>query len=269
MTRTIHCFFSGGRDSAIACYIAHRVAQRRNWRFVLVHIDTTVAIKQTREYVRQYAEWLGAELIVIRPEKTFKEYAAQRGMWPSLWPVQYRWCYFDLKLDPTVEYLEENYGANDLVVLGVRGPESKFRLGKYTTAFFTRSYNRRLKVKAWAPLWRTTDEVIEKLIRRYNIPRNPVWRFGFSGECLCLAGMPVYKVALILRYFPEETCELLEIDRVINRNRKSDKPSAPFRVWQAGYHTLQEFYEQVVKPQTTLDVFISMPYKSCEGSCML
>ncbi len=25
--RTIHCFFSGGRDSAVACYIAFQVAQ--------------------------------------------------------------------------------------------------------------------------------------------------------------------------------------------------------------------------------------------------
>jgi hypothetical protein len=263
----IHCFFSGGRDSAVACYIAHRVAQRRGWRFVLVHIDTTIAIKQTREYVKQYAQWLGVELTVIRPKKTFKEYATQRGMWPSLYPTQYRWCYFDLKLEPTVAYLKENYREGDLVGLGVKGPDSRFRLWEYTSAFFERNYNKRLKAKAWAPLWRATDEVVERLIRRHNIPRNPVWRFGFSGECLCLAGMPLHKVALILRFFPEETRELLEVDKIINGNRRSEKPSAPFRVWQAGYQTLQEFYEQVVKSQLTLDDFL--PYKSCEGACML
>ncbi len=265
---TVHCFFSGGRDSAATCYIAFQVAQRRGWNFRLVHINTTVGIKQTREYVKQYAQWLGAELIVLRPKKTFKEYAAQRGMWPSLWPVQYRWCYFDLKLDPTVEYLEENYGANDLVVLGVKGPDSKFRLGEYTSAFFVRSYSKRLKVKAWAPLWNATDEIVERLIRRYNIPRNPVWRYGFSGECLCLAGTPIYRVALILRYFPEETKELLEVDDIIQKNRRSGEPSAPFRVWQAGYRTLREFYERVVRVQLTLDDFI-VPYRSCEGVCML
>jgi 3'-phosphoadenosine 5'-phosphosulfate sulfotransferase (PAPS reductase)/FAD synthetase len=264
---TIHCFFSGGRDSALACYIAFQVARRRGWRFVLIHIDTTIAIRQTREYVRQYAQWLGAELITLRPKKTFKEYAAQYGMWPAIYPTQHRWCYFRLKLDPTVEYLEENYREGDRVGLGVRGPESMFRLTKYTAAFFTRDYNKRLKVMAWAPLWRTTDEMVERLIRRFNIPRNPVWRFGFSGECLCLAGMPEHKVGLILRNFPEEAQQLLEVDDVIQKNRRSGNPSAPFRIWQAGFRTLREYYRYAVS-QTQLDAFI-FPYSSCEGSCML
>jgi hypothetical protein len=74
---------------------------------------------------------------------------------------------------------------------------------------------------------------------------------------------------LILRYFPEEREMLLEIDDAINRSRKSGKPSAPFRLAQAGYRTLREFYEQVVKSQVTLDDFI-LPYgKACEGSCLL
>jgi 3'-phosphoadenosine 5'-phosphosulfate sulfotransferase (PAPS reductase)/FAD synthetase len=268
MTRTIHCFFSGGRDSAVACYIAKRVADVRNWRFVLVHINTTISIRQTREYVRQYAKWLEVELIELHPKKTFKEYAAQYGMWPSLYPTQYRWCYFCLKLDPTVEYLKEFYRQGDLVALGVRGSESRFRLGRYTSAFFVRDYDTRLKALAWAPLWKATSDLVERLIKQFNITRNPVWRFGSSGECLCLAGMPIHKVALILRYFPEETRELLEIDRIINKNRRSNKPSAPFRVWQAGYNTLEEFYDRVVKTQMTLDDFFA-PYESCEGACML
>jgi len=269
MTQTIHCFFSGGRDSAVSCYIAFQVARRRGWTYKLVHIDTTVSIRQTREYVRRYAEWLGVDLTIIRPRKTFKEYAAQYGMWPAIYPTQHRWCYFRLKLDPTIEYLEENYRENDLVALGVRGPESRFRLGRYTSAFFIRDY-RRLKVLAWAPLWKVTSEVVERLIRQYNIPRNPIWAYGFSGECLCLAGAPLNEIAIILFHFPEEANELLEIDDIIQKNRRSDRPSAPFRVAQAGFKTLREFYERTVKTQTTLDMY--MPYytgKACQGSCML
>ena len=176
-TKTIHCFFSGGRDSAVACYIAFQVAQRRGWAFKLVHIDTTISIKQTREYVKHYAEWIGVELVVIKPKKTFREYAAQYGMWPSLYPTQYRWCYFVLKLDPTTEYLEDNYRKGDIVTLGVRGPESRFRLTKYTVAFFTRDYGK-LKALVWAPLWRATDELVERLIRRFNIRRSVERRYG-------------------------------------------------------------------------------------------
>jgi 3'-phosphoadenosine 5'-phosphosulfate sulfotransferase (PAPS reductase)/FAD synthetase len=263
---TFHCFFSGGRDSALACFIAYQVTRQRGWHFVLVHIDTTVSIRQTKEYVKQYAEWLGAELVTLRPEKTFREYATQYGMWPGLYPQRYRWCYFKLKLEPVAEYMKQHYKAGDLVVLGVRGHESKFRLAYYTSAFFTRDYDD-VKALIWAPLWNTTDDMLERLIRRYNIPRNPVWRYGFSGECLCLAGMPEYKIGLILRNFPEESKELLEIDRIINSNRRSGKKSAPFRLAQKGFDTLREYYEYAIS-QTQLDAFI-YPYASCEGSCML
>jgi 3'-phosphoadenosine 5'-phosphosulfate sulfotransferase (PAPS reductase)/FAD synthetase len=266
--KTIHCFFSGGRDSALACYIAHRVAQRRRWGFRLIHIDTTIAIKQTREYVKQYAEWLGAELVVIRPERTFKEYAAHFGMWPSLYPQRFRWCYRHLKLQPLVKYLKENYKKDDLVVIGVRKSESDYRYMFYNNVFFTKDYDG-VKAQVWAPLLYVDEPALMKLIEQFRIPRNPVWHYGFSGECLCLAGMPEYEVYLIMRNFPEERNELLEIDDLINKNRKSGRPSAPFRLAQKGYRTLREYYEHVVKLQITLDSFI-FPYgKECEGSCML
>jgi len=264
---TIHCFFSGGRDSALACFIAKQVAQRRGWSFRLVHIDTTVSIKQTREYVHQYAQWLGAELVIIRPEKTFKEYAKKFGMWPGLYPQRYRWCYRYLKLQPLIKYIHENYREGDVVVMGVRKSESRFRDKFYMQTFFVRDYDG-VKAQVWAPLLFVDEPTLARLIDQFKIPRNPVWKFGFSGECLCLAGSPVHNVALVLRYFPEERRMLLEIDDAINSNRKSGKPSAPFRVAQAGYKTLRDFYEQAVKAQLTLDDF-AMPYKSCEGSCLL
>jgi len=267
--KTIHCFFSGGRDSALSCYMAHRVALQRGWDFRLVHIDTTISIKQTKEYIRQYAEWLKAELVVIRPKHTFREYAEKYGMWPAIYPTQHRWCYFKLKLEPTTVYLRENYGKGDLVTLGVRRSESKFRHGFYTETFFTRDYGK-LKVKVWAPLLHIDEPTLMKLIERFKIPKNPVWRFGFSGECLCLAGSPLDNIAMVLRYFPEEARELLEVDDIINRNRRSGKPSAPLRVWQAGFRTLREFYEYI-KKQQTLDIYMPMPYtgKACQGSCLL
>jgi 3'-phosphoadenosine 5'-phosphosulfate sulfotransferase (PAPS reductase)/FAD synthetase len=270
MTR-IHCFFSGGRDSAVACYIAYQVAkQRDDWDYKLVHINTTVSMLATQQYVRQYAEWLGAELVIIRPEKTFKEYAIQHAIWPSLRPQRFRWCYFRLKLDPIVNYLKEHYKEGDIIVLGIKGSDSDFRRHRYTSVFFTRNYGR-LKVKAWAPLLFTDDYTVERLIKRFGIPHSPVWHIGFSGECLCLAGAPLHEIAIILRHFPEEREMLLDIDHIIQQNRKSKRPAAPPSVHKAGFNTLTEFYEKAVKPQMTLDVFILPSYrgKSCQGSCML
>ena len=207
---------------------------------------------------------------MLRPEKTFREYAEKFGMWPSLHPRQFRWCYFRLKLDPTVKYLRENYKEGDMVTLGVKGSDSDFRRNRYTSVFFIRDYNS-LRVKAWAPLLHTDENTIETLIKRFGIPRNPIWdTVGFSGECLCLASAPLHEIAVILRLFPEEREILLDIDRIIQQNRKSKRPAAPPAVYRAGFSTLTEFYKKVVKLQTTLDEFI-LPYtgKRCQGSCLL
>ena len=44
MDRVIHCMFSGGRDSAMACTIAKRVADIKGWGFRLIHIDTGIQL---------------------------------------------------------------------------------------------------------------------------------------------------------------------------------------------------------------------------------
>jgi len=265
---TVHCFFSGGRDSALACFIANQVAQRRGWSFRLVHIDTTISIRQTREYVKQYAEWLRAELAVIRPEKTFKEYAEKYGFWPMLLMPRYRWCYRELKLKPLVEYLRENYREGDVVVMGVRKSESRFRDKLYNATFFVRDYDG-IKARVWAPLMFVNEPTLVRLISQFKIPPNPVWKYGFSGECLCLAGTSLHTLTLILKRFPEERKTLLEVDDAINNKQGRRRPSAPYAAWRAGYRTLREFYEQAVKPQMTLDDFI-LPYgKTCQDSCML
>lgn len=227
-------------------------------------------MRATQQYVRQYAEWLGVELTILRPKKTFREYAAQYGMWPALWPPQHRWCYFKLKLEPTIEYLELNYRRGDIVAFGVKKWDSDHRRGRYKSTFFIREYNSHLKVDAWSPVLHIDDYTVEKLINRFEIPRNPIWRIlGISGECLCLAGMPLDIIAIILLQFPEEREMLLEIDDIIQQHRKSGKPSAPLRVWQAGYHTLREFYE-FIRKQQTLDQYLYVPYKGkiCQGSCI-
>jgi 3'-phosphoadenosine 5'-phosphosulfate sulfotransferase (PAPS reductase)/FAD synthetase len=102
---TIHCFLSGGRDSALACHIAKKVADARKWNFRLIHIDTTIGLKETEEYVKRYAEWLGAELVIIRPEKTFEEYVARYPYWPHIYPPWARWCYHKLKRIPLERYV--------------------------------------------------------------------------------------------------------------------------------------------------------------------
>ena len=146
MHRVVHCFLSGGRDSALACFIAHRTALVKDWGFRLVFIDTTIAIPDTVGYVKKYAEWLGVELVVLKPRHSFIELAPKYS-WPLLW--HNRWCYYMLKREPALNYLKRYYKANDLVVMGIRGDESLFRLLNYSRVFTWKCYEDGFCVRAW------------------------------------------------------------------------------------------------------------------------
>jgi len=263
MVRTIHCFFSGGRDSALACYIAHYVAKMRNWGFKLVFINTTIAIPDTIEYVHKYAKWLNVELIELKPKHTYEELVVKYS-YPLLW--HNRWCYYELKRKPTIEYLERNYRKGDLVVMGIRGSESLFRLINYDKVFMERCYGN-LCVKAWYPILHLTDIEVNQLIKKFNMPINPVWnKVGISGDCLCLAGTPESKLIRIAIHYPSVMKKLIEIDKKVQLNRKKKEPSYPAPLYPKRL-TLTEWYEKISK-QTTLDDYIN-EYNSCQLGCML
>jgi len=261
---TIHCFFSGGRDSALACYIAYNVAKMRKWGFRLVFINTTIAIPDTIEYVHKYAKWLEAELIELKPKRTYEEMVVKYS-YPLLW--YNRWCYYELKRKPTIEYLEKNYKKGDLVVMGIRGSESLFRLMNYNKVFANKCYGNGLCVHAWYPILYLTDIEVSKLIRKFNIPINPVWeKVGISGECLCLAGTSEEKLVRIAIHYPNVMKKLIEIDKKVQMNRRNKKPSYPAPLYPKKL-TLTEWYEKISK-QTTLDNYIN-EYNSCQLGCML
>jgi len=157
--RVIHGFFSGGRDSALASYIAYRTAKARDWGFRLIFIDTTIAIPDTVDYVHMYAEWLGAELIVIKPKHGFSELAPKYS-----WPLLYhnRWCYYALKSGPTVEYLQRNYKSNDVVVMDMQNQNE------------TESQNEN-EVEKRTVIYLTTDEVVDLLIEWAEVYKLPEW----------------------------------------------------------------------------------------------
>jgi len=263
MNRIFHCFFSGGRDSALACYIAHRVAKARDWGFRLVFISTTIAIQDTLDYVRMYADWLDAELVELRPKHAYEELVVKYS-YPLLW--HNRWCYYVLKREPTIKYLRRNYRPGDIVVMGIRGSESLFRLINYDKVFAERCYGE-LCVKAWYPILRLSDIEVDQLIRKFGIPENPVWRkVGISGDCLCLAGTTEHKLIKIAIHYPDVMKKLVEIDKKVQMNRKNKEPSYPAPLYTKKL-TLTEWYEKMRK-QTTLDDYIN-EYNSCQLGCML
>jgi 3'-phosphoadenosine 5'-phosphosulfate sulfotransferase (PAPS reductase)/FAD synthetase len=264
---TIHCFFSGGRDSALACYIAKRLADVKGWGFKLVHIDTTIGLEETEEYVRVYARWLGVELVVLRPDRTFEEYVARYPYWPHIYPPRFRWCYYKLKLRPVEKYLKRNYRKGDIIVMGIHGDESEPRRLRYGGIFMEKYYKgAKVKAKIWLPLLYVDSKTIDRLIKQFGIPESPVWyAIGSSGECFCLAGSSKGTVKRAVCAFPKLRIRLMKIDDIMHANRREGEGYPIFlkderkrlKVW------LQEI---VCTPELLSNEYEG---KSCQGSCML
>ena len=236
----------------------------RNWGFRLVFINTTIALPDTVDYVHGYAKWLGADLIELKPKHTYEEMVV-RYSYPLLW--HNRWCYYELKRKPTIEYLERNYRRGDLVVMGIRGDESLFRLLNYDKVFTNKCYGNGLCVHAWYPILRLTDIEVNQLIKKFSIPINPVWeKVGISGECLCLAGTTEQKLVRIAIHYPSVMEKLIEIDRKVQTNKKSMKPSYPGPLVGKKI-TLTEWYERF-KKQPRINDYLT-EYNSCQLGCML
>jgi 3'-phosphoadenosine 5'-phosphosulfate sulfotransferase (PAPS reductase)/FAD synthetase len=265
---TIHCFFSGGRDSALACYIAKKVADVRGWRFVLVHVDTTISIRQTSEYVFRYAQWLGAELIVLRPDYTFEEYVARYPYWPHIYPPHMRWCYHKLKRAPIERYLRQHYKPGGIIALGVRRDESLFRERNYNSVFTTKYYSgAKVEAKIWLPLLYVDSETVNKLIKKFGIPESPVWRkVGMSGECFCLAGSSKNSVIRAVRAYPELAERLIKIDDIIHQNRRKGESYPIFLKNER--KRLKVWLQEVMNSPTLLD-YGEYVGKTCQGSCLL
>jgi 3'-phosphoadenosine 5'-phosphosulfate sulfotransferase (PAPS reductase)/FAD synthetase len=264
----IVCWFSGGRDSAVACALAKRVAEARGWDFRLVHIYTrTPRPRDVDEYIQTYARWLNARLEVIMPERSFAEYAAEYSYWPVLYYI--RWCYYRLKRDVVVYFLRNVPAALEaLHVFAIRREESLFREREYRSVFGVKCYEEGLCVRYWLPLLYADSITLSKLVKKLNIPKSPVWeKLGSSGECMCLAGMSMKSLIRLAVHYPEVVEELAKIDDVIQAGRRKG-PSYPAPLIDKRL-TLRQWWEQF-KRQPRLDDYLdNYEGKGCQGSCIL
>jgi len=264
--RTVLAFFSGGRDSAVSSHIAYQFAKAMGLDFKLVFIDTTIGLEETKEYVRRYAEWLGVELITLRPEKTFEEFVMLYPYWPSLQHA--RWCFAKLKRKPLVRYLRQFPPLTVIQVLGIRKGESLFREKEFTKIFEIYCEEDRPCQYSWFPVLHVSLNDLERYIRRYGIPRPEVWnKLGFSGECFCLAGMPKWTLDRLIQFYPYMAERLAKIDDIIHAHRRNMEPSFPPPIKHLRIR-LKDYIQMKMKEnekQTTLDqyIYVGKPCDSC------
>ena len=162
----------------------------------------------------------------------------------------HRWCYDKMKVATLVKFIEREIreGYHQRVwVLGIRVSESRRRekiwgsVGSKRYPYWFRGY----RVEYYLPILDWTEEQVVKFIEERGIPRNPAWDFGWSFECLCLAGTTLKRLDEIIAKVPKLARWLAEKDREIQWHRRSG-PGYPAPLLDKKI-TLHEYIERKLK----------------------
>jgi 3'-phosphoadenosine 5'-phosphosulfate sulfotransferase (PAPS reductase)/FAD synthetase len=267
MKRVYELLVSGGKDSVVAAVVAFEEAVERGLECRVVHIDELKAFGVPEgllpykpvDYVKRFSEWLGAELVVLEPEFNFWEGVKKWG-YPHVF--HNRWCMLYMKKKPLEKYAlrELARGRIPVFVAGVRWAESYRRRRIYTSKRMLFNYAGVL-LENYYPILDWVDEEVEEFIRSRGIPENPLWKIGFSFDCMCLAGTSIRQLDRAVAMLPELFKWFAEKDREVNECRRSSEPGLPTPLYKAGVkEPLYKYIEKKLKQKTLLDFT-----QGCEG----
>lgn len=264
----IDCFFSGGRDSALACYTAFLTARAIKKPFRLVFVNTRNYVPDTWNYVHEYASWLGAELKVVDSPNDYFELVKVYG-YPNV--RTNRWCVNKLKQEASFKLIVEEIkeGHEPLWVFGIRAGESGIRRARYgkLARNFVRGLIKGMPVYQWFPVLFVENHEVEGLLQRFGIPRNPVWdKVGISGDCLCLAGTGRLTLEALFLHYPDVAKRFYEFDKSIQPMSRSKEALRPPALLGKGMR-LHEFIERLWQNPPKSPPKVS--YSSCPVSCMV
>jgi 3'-phosphoadenosine 5'-phosphosulfate sulfotransferase (PAPS reductase)/FAD synthetase len=229
--RIYDLFVSGGKDSVVAATIAYEEARQAGIPARVVFINELPAFKVPPDvlpfdplgYVVEFARWLNADLVVVDVEFDYWE-GVKRWGYPLLF--HHRWCYDKMKAAALVKFIEreirEGYSQRTWV-LGIRAGESGRRAKIWGSASSKRYpyWFRGYRVEYYLPILDWGEAQVIKFIEERGIPRNPAWQFGWSFECLCMAGTTIRKLDEMIARAPELARWLAERDREVQATRRS------------------------------------------------
>jgi 3'-phosphoadenosine 5'-phosphosulfate sulfotransferase (PAPS reductase)/FAD synthetase len=226
-------FVSGGKDSVVSAVIAHEEAKQKGLPTRIVFINELPAFGVPEDvlpfnpldYIKKFSEWLGVDLIVLEPKFDYWEGVKKWG-YPHI--IGKRWCFDRIKIAVLKEFIvreiKEGYNSRTWV-LGIRINESSLRKKYWSEVLKS---NRILttiggyRVEYYLPIATWTEQQVERFIEEREIPVNEAWKYGWSMECLCLAGTPIKDLDKIIVYAPKLARWLAEKDKEVQASRKGE-----------------------------------------------
>lgn len=194
--------FSGGHDSLVSSHLASLHPAFSG----VAHINTTIGVKETHQFVRDTAmlyQWLLKEYTA---PVSYREIVLKHGF-PG--PGGHLFMYTRLK-ERCIQFLVRDHKTHwkDRIglVTGVRLSESVRRMGNVEPIS-------RKGGQLWiAPILHWTDDDKDAYFQRYNLPRNPVVEaMCMSCECLCGAFAKEGELVALKHEYPDTAKVILAL----------------------------------------------------------
>lgn len=195
--------FSGGQDSLCLLTYLNNLTKETNKKIIAIHANTTAGFPEIEEYVQQVCSMLGVELVTVQPQANYFDLAKRWGI-PS---AKSRWCCETLKVAPIRRFLA---GVKEPKVVfdGIRAAESNLR-ATYVPIWFHPSF----RCISVSPIFRWSDDKVNKYIHSHNLPKSPAAKLGTSAECWCGAYKTRLDFEALLSIHPEIFDKLVEVEK--------------------------------------------------------
>jgi 3'-phosphoadenosine 5'-phosphosulfate sulfotransferase (PAPS reductase)/FAD synthetase len=247
--------FSGGKDSLAALlWVKNNFTEN----FTTVFCDTGWEHPLTYRYIEQVKERLGLDLVVLKSKKYdgMIDLAKKKKRFPS---VYQRFCTYELKVLPTIDYLLDVVRDDFTVFQGIRAQESESRAKMKPQCNYFRYYledrisktgkqvhdtYRRKEVlefckkratDVWRPVFEWTSQQVIDYILENGLEPNPLYRMGFKRvgcfPCIMSAKPEIYQIT---ERFPARIAEIAEYESEI-KSSFLGPDSIPKRAYRGAY----------------------------------
>ena len=247
----IYAAVSGGDDSITALHFA------ANSNVIdldgVVHMDTGIGVRKTREFVEEKVEEMGLDLVVLKDQNArfgherYGHLVKTHGF-PGANPVAHSQMWKNLKDKPLNKFRRQLDG--DLALIsGVRRFESDTRYER-----LDHTGVQKVSDIVWAsPLVDFTDMDLKTYRDHHDIEENPVAALlCSSGECLCGSYGDRNNLPLIKKYFPEVAQQIFQLEwEVLERVARGEIPKE-YALWAHGSVDSGEYEARTDSGQTGL-----------------
>lgn len=225
--------FSGGNDSST---LLHLVRHRADYA---VHVNTTIGVEETHQYVRDTAAAMGLPLIEAFPPHTYRDLVTGRArqvtdpskpIWSGGFPgppahgIMFTWLKERALRTVRRDLVKHPRQERVLFIAGTRLDESKRRFRNVTERDVEGS-------TVWvSPIAHWSTRALNDYRLRFAVPRNEVSDLiHMSGECLCGAFAHKGELEELRVWFPNTAAT---IDRLQEEVREA-LPTARGQTWGA------------------------------------